>query len=75
MSKVEIEKRLSALERELARLKGQGIPAAKSHPIHTLEKIHGTFENDEAFREASRLGREWREAQRPRARKAKAKRK
>ncbi len=75
MSRLEIEKRLTALEHELARLKGREIPAAKSHPIHSLEKIHGIFENDEAFREASRLGRQWREAQRPSARKAKVKRK
>jgi hypothetical protein len=75
MSTTEIEKRLTAIERELAQLKGERATTAKSHPIHALEQIHGAFENDEAFREAARLGRQWRESQRPKARKAKAKHK
>jgi hypothetical protein len=72
MSTREIEKRLAIIEQEIAHLKAERRPA---HPIHALEKIHGTFENDEAFKEATRLGRKWRESQRPNARKSKAKRK
>jgi hypothetical protein len=75
MSATEIEKRLTAIERELAHLKAERQPTATSHPIHALEKIHGTFENDEAFREATRLGRKWRESQRTIPRKSKVKRK
>jgi hypothetical protein len=66
----EIEKRLTALEREIAQLKRK----PKTHPIGVLEQIHGTFENDEAFKEAARLGRKWRDSQRSNTRKPKAKR-
>jgi hypothetical protein len=75
MSSAEIEKRFAAIEQEIARLKSDRARNLKTHPIHTLEKIHGTFENDEAFKEAARLGRKWRESQRPPARKSKTKRK
>lgn len=75
MSTREIEKRLAIIEQEIAHLKAERRPPAQAHPIHALEKIHGTFENDEAFKEATRLGRKWRESQRPNARKSKAKRK
>ena len=75
MTTTELEKRLTAVEQDLARLKARHRSEASTHPIHALEKIHGTFENDDAFQEAMRLGRKWREAQRPRARKPKAKRK
>jgi hypothetical protein len=75
MSTREIEKRLTAIEKEIAHLKRGRLPAAEAHPIRALEKIHGTFENDAAFREATRLGRDWRRSQRPNGRKSKAKRK
>jgi hypothetical protein len=76
MSIIEIEKRLIAVENELARLKAERRITGKGHPIQALDRIHGTFENDEAFQEATRLGRKWRASQRPRVvRKAKAKRK
>jgi hypothetical protein len=75
MSTREIEKRLTAVEREIAHLKQERRSATGTHPVHALEKIHGTFENDAAFQEATRLGRNWRQSQRPHARKSKAKRK
>jgi hypothetical protein len=76
MSIVEIEKRLIAVENELARLKAERFAVGRGHPIQALDRIHGTFENDDAFKEAMRLGRKWRTSQRPSgARKAKAKRK
>jgi hypothetical protein len=75
MSTREIERRLSAVEEEIANLKAERRPAADGHPIHTLEKIHGTFENDLAFQEATRLGRKWRDSHPPSATKSKAKRK
>jgi hypothetical protein len=75
MSTTEIEKRLIAVEQAIAHLKTERQGTPKRHPIHTLESIHGTFENDDAFKEASRLGREWRKSQRAVPNKSKAKRK
>jgi hypothetical protein len=71
MSTREIENRLTAIEQEIAHLRAQSVPPIKAHPIHALEKIHGTFENDEAFREAMLLGRKWRQSRCARARKSK----
>jgi hypothetical protein len=73
MSATDIEKRLLAIEQELARLKNGGVDAMTSHPIKALEKIHGVFEADDAFQEATRLGRRWRKAQQFAAAKRKAK--
>ena len=75
MTATEIENRLIAIEQELAHLKSERTLAAKPHPIQALEKIHGSFENDAAFKEATRLGRKWRQSQRPKARSPKARRK
>lgn len=75
MRTAEIEKRLAAVEQEVAHLKAQRLPSAPAHPVHALEKIHGIFEDDAAFQEAARLGRKWRDSQRPNARKTTAKRK
>jgi hypothetical protein len=74
VNSTDIEKRLTTLELELAPLKAGRTSVDKPHPIQVLEKIHGTFRNDDkAFREAMRLGRRWREGQRPQVRKAKRK--
>jgi hypothetical protein len=75
MSIAEIEKRLIALERQLAQLAANPPSNATQHPLETLERIHGAFEDDDAFKEANRLGRKWRQSQRPNGRKSKAKRK
>jgi hypothetical protein len=65
MSLTDIEQRLSAVEKELAKLKAaqRPVPLHKAHPVETLDAIHGIFEDNEAFREAMRLGRKWRAAQ------------
>lgn len=63
MSTNNIEKRLTALEREIAQLKARTV--AQMHPVHSLDRIHGMFEDDVAFREASKLGRKWRKSDRP----------
>ena len=70
----EIEKRLVALENAVARLSQDRRQRAHLHPVQVLERIHGVFEDDKAFREAMRLGRKWRQNQRPPSRKPKAKR-
>ena len=74
MTTTELENRLTAIEQELAQLRQER--NAKPHPAEALEATHGTFENDEAFKEATRLGRKWRNSvdAKPR-RKSKAKRK
>ena len=74
MSTTEIEKRLRAVEKDIAQLKAERKPAS-THPVRALEAIHATFANDEAFEEAMRLGRKWRRSQRTNGRKPKAKRK
>lgn len=65
MTAAQVESRLSALEQEVANLKAQ-IAAAPTHPNKWVEEIAGTFANDPIFEEAMRLGRKWRETQRPR---------
>ena len=70
----EIEKRLLVLENAVARLsQGRGT-IVRRHPVQVLERIHGVFEDDDAFREAMRLGRKWRRSQCPSPSKPKAKR-
>ena len=65
MTLTTIEKRLAVIERELEKLKSsRGTSLGKkAHPVETLDAIHGTFENDNAFQEAMRIGRKWRKAQ------------
>jgi hypothetical protein len=73
MTLADFEHRLSAVEAEVTRLKqGRRSPRAKAHPVETLDAIHGTFAGDDAFREAMRLGRKWRDSQNGRVRRAKA---
>ena len=59
MKWAEFDKRLKAIELALQQLKEER-RKIRQHPIAFLERIHGTFEDDEAFREAMRLGRQWR---------------
>ena len=74
MTPTGLRKRLTTIERDLASLKARRA-AGKVHPIHVIEAIHGAFENDEAFREAMRLGRKWRKTEGGNVRAAKAGRK
>jgi len=71
MTTVEMEKRLTAVERELAELRSRVMIPATS-PNHWVEKMAGTFSSPNAraaFDEAMRYGRKWRESQRPKSRK------
>lgn len=72
MKAAEIEKRLTALEAALARLSDSRGATVDAHPVRSLERIHGVFEDDEALREAMRLGRQWRQGKRRSPRKPKA---
>ena len=74
MSNTEIKDRLTAIENQLADLTSARANGRR-HPIEALDQLHGSFENDAAFKEATRLGRRWRESQRPKSPRAKAKRK
>ena len=58
-----IEERLTAVERELANLKTRLPPEPK--PENWVEKISGSFKDDPEFDEILRLGREMRQADRP----------
>jgi hypothetical protein len=77
MTTAQLESRLTTLEREVAGLKAerQATQPRSLHPLEVLQRTHGTFADDEAFREAARLGRKWRaslDAQPRRKSKAKA---
>jgi hypothetical protein len=80
MASPTLEERVAALEAEVARLKSQqggaAAPGGLAERDKWWERIHGTFPDDEMFREAMRLGREWRtgKKQRPAGPKGKAKR-
>ncbi len=68
MSKTEIERRLTAVERQLNQLANK-IEASTSNGSTNIngwiDEIHGTFQNNDTYRQAARLGREWRKSQTP----------
>ena len=60
----DLEKRVAALEGEVARLRHDlAASSAKQQPW--WEEVAGVFADDPAFEEAMRLGREWRESFKP----------
>jgi hypothetical protein len=77
MTIAEIEKRLTAIERELAELRQRAVIPRES-PNHWIEKIAGTYSTPEevaAFKKAAEYGRKWRNSFRPKSRKRKASKK
>ncbi len=70
MSAIPIEKRVAALEAEVARLK-EKIEKGANPNQDWLDKVWGAFADDPTFEEATRLGREWRESFRPKPAKKK----
>jgi hypothetical protein len=64
MSTQALEGRVTALESELARLKSE-LQAGRTASTPWWKQIAGVFANDPAFDEAMRLGRQYRQAQRP----------
>lgn len=66
MSTVEaLEERMAVLEAEVAQLKQNAGQAVVEPRPDWWNAIAGIFADDPAYEEAMRLGREWREAQRP----------
>jgi hypothetical protein len=63
MTTTELEKRLTAVENELTRLKNQ-IASAPINPDNWVEAVAGTFANDPIFDDAMRLGQKWRQSHR-----------
>jgi len=77
MTITELELRVATLEQTLARL-AEKVNTSPSRDINAwMDQIHGTFQNDATYRQAARLGREWRNSGRrtvaSRSRKASAK--
>jgi hypothetical protein len=70
MAATNLERRVTALEGEVARLKQHLSPAPQAQ-LPWWERIYGAFENDPAYDEAMRLGREYRESLRPGRKKSK----
>jgi hypothetical protein len=63
MTLSELEIRVTTLEQKLADLQGK---TPTSPNINSwIDQIHGTFKNDSTYRQAARLGRQWRRAQHP----------
>ena len=65
MGSTSLEDRVAALEEEVAELKKRLGGEQPGDGVPWWEKIAGTFANDEAYEEAMRLGREYRESLRP----------
>jgi len=64
MAATQLEERIAVLEHEVASLKHR-LEQAAPQPQPWWERISGTFADDPIFDEAMRLGREYRESQRP----------
>jgi len=67
MNTLKLKDRVAALEAEVAKLKEMVVNAKSKKPW--WKEIAGAFRGDPAFLEAMRLGREYREALRPKLRK------
>ena len=63
MSSSAIEKRVAALEEELARLRRKIEVAESTRPW--WERIAGTFEKDPVYEQAMKMGREYRKSLHP----------
>jgi hypothetical protein len=67
MARQTVEQRLATLEAEVAQLRSR-LEKLDTPKRSNLDAIWGKFANDPVYEEAMRLGREWRESARPKAR-------
>jgi hypothetical protein len=65
MTLKELEIRVATLEQKLASLSSNAIPSEPAATNSWIDQVHGTFQNDSSYRQAARLGRQWRRSQRP----------
>ncbi len=73
MTKAQLEQYVLSLEEQVARLKSE-LEEIRGPQVPWWRKISGSFADDpEAFEEAMRLGREWRDSFRPKERSSKKK--
>lgn len=71
MASVSLESRVAALETEVFLLRQQ----LKTQKNDTWKRIIGSFANDPLYEEAMKLGRQYRESLRPRAKRPKKRKK
>lgn len=64
MSADNLEKRVVAIEAEVAELKAK-LASVSGEDVPWWKRVSGMFADDPAFDEAMKLGREWRESFRP----------
>ena len=75
MTLKQLEHRLATLERKFAAIAGQTQPSPAPDVNAWIDEIHATFIDNASYRQAAKLGRQWRKSQRPlapRSRKASA---
>jgi hypothetical protein len=66
----QLESRVAKVESDLKEIKAQ-IPLAEELKRPWLDRIYGAFEGNDVFLEAMKLGRQYRESQRPKGNKRK----
>jgi hypothetical protein len=64
MSIIELEQRVETLEQTVEKLVNKMDYSKPAELNAWIDQIHGTFQNDAAYRQAARLGRQWRKKQR-----------
>jgi hypothetical protein len=65
MTLKELELRVATLEQKLASLAFNTISSESAATNSWIDQVHGTFQNDSSYRQAARLGRQWRRSLRP----------
>ena len=62
MNVADLETRIATLEKKVAHLAGK-VEGPESANINAwIDQVHGTFQNDDTYRQAARIGREWRKS-------------
>ena len=65
MNTTNIEKRVTALERQISNLAEKVNGSSTTGDMNAwIDQIHGTFQNDAMYKQAARRGQQWRKSQR-----------